>query len=124
MCCSSAVWRTLLVAACFAVPFAVLRPGLPFRNHPHPGACASFHTRGYARSCWNERGGPVGALKNVALWYRPLCMLAALGLAVAPRALRLLAVVPPLACAQVLVATGVLRMVGVGVPVLVALSAR
>jgi hypothetical protein len=74
------------------------------------------------RSCWSYWGGPGGAIKQIALWFAPVCLLSVAGFFAAPPKLKPLAVLPILAIIQIALATDVMRMVGVGIPVMITLS--
>jgi hypothetical protein len=112
---------TLLIVA-FLAPFCLLRFSNLFHHHGDSTTYASFYTLEYARFCWNYWGGPLGAAKQIASWFGPLYLLFAAGFLAAPTQLRALALLPILATFQILLATDVMRMVGVGVPVIVLVS--
>jgi hypothetical protein len=112
----------ILLIASFLAPFCLLRFGNLFHSDGDNTSYASFYTWEYARFCWNYWGGPLGAAKQIASWFGPLCLLFIAGFLAAPTQLRALALLPILATFQILLATDVMRMVGVGVPVMALLS--
>ena len=120
-------WRTALsnsaiLCAAFLAPFLLLRSGVLFEDHPSLNTYLSFYTPEYMRSCWSYWGGPGGAIKQIALWFAPVCLLSVAGFFAAPPKLKPLAVLPILAIIQIALATDVMRMVGVGIPVMITLS--
>ena len=120
-------WRkafsnSALLCAAFLAPFLLLRSGVLFDNHASLNTYLSFYTLDYMRSCWTYWGGPVGAMKQIVSWFAPVCFLSVAGFFSAPTKLKTLAVLPILAIIQIALATDVMRMVGVGIPVIIALS--
>jgi hypothetical protein len=118
----TALQRCALLCVAFLAPFLVLRSGVFFDNHNSLNTYISFYTLDYMRFCWNYWGGPLGAIKQIAFWFGPLCLLSVVGFFAAPPKLKALAALPILATIQIALATDVMRMVGVGVPVMIALS--
>jgi hypothetical protein len=118
----TALLRTACLAAVFLAPFCLLRSGMLFHNHSDIHTYASFYTWNYVQYCYNYWGGLKGAAVQIALYCGPLCLIAGPGFFLAPPRLKALAVLPILATLQIALATDVMRMVGVGIPVLIALS--
>jgi len=118
----TALLRTVCLASAFLAPFWLLRSGVLFQNHTDINAYASFYTWDYVSYCWNSWGGLKGAAVQIVGSYAPLCLISLSGFLVAPPRLKALTVLPILAALQIALATDVMRMVGVGIPVLIALS--
>lgn len=114
--------RTAVLSAAFLAPFLLLRSGVLFHNHLDSNTYTSFYTLDYVRYCWNYWGGPARAAKQIITWFAPLCLLSFAGFFAAPPRLKALVVLPVLAAMQIALATDVMRMVGVGIPVMIGLS--
>lgn len=118
----AALSNSAILCAVFLAPFLLLRSGVFFNSDASLNTYISFYTLDYMRFCWNYWGGPIAALKQIAFWFSPLCLLAVVGFFAAPPKMKALAVLPILATIQIALATDVMRMVGVGIPVMIALG--
>lgn len=120
-------WRTALsnsaiLGAAFLVPFLLLRSGIFFENDSSLNTYISFYTFDYLRFCRNYWGGPLGATREIVFWFAPLFLISVAGFFSAPPKMKALAVLPLLATIQITLATDVMRMVGVAIPAMIALS--
>ena len=121
-------WRTAsihtaLLLLAFLVPFFFLRSGaVIFQSDLNLNTYTSFYTLEYVRYCWEYWGGFIGALRSIVFWFGTIFLLSTVGFFIAPVRLKTLAVLPVLAILQIVLATDIQRMVGVSIPVLIALS--
>lgn len=121
---SRTAWvRSAVIIAIFLLPFLLLRSGIFFRNHGDIGTYTSFYTWEYVAFVYNYWGGITRATALIALTFGPLCLISAVGFLFAPPRLKALVVIPVLATLQIVLATDVLRMFAVGIPVLIGLAA-
>ena len=118
-----AVVKTAIAAAACVSLHLGLRSGALFSEGSDFGTYASFYTLEYVRSVHKYWGGVKGAAFQIAITFGPTWAAACAGMFIAPRRLKALAIVPVLAAFQIVLATDVGRMIGVGIPVLAALAA-
>jgi len=84
---------------------------------------SSFYSVDYLKWVFEYWGGVRGAMLETVVLFGPLLILVIVGFLIAPRQLKMLSVLPVLATSQIVLATDVGRMIGVGIPVLCALAA-
>ena len=118
----TALLRTACLASAFIAPFWLLRSGILFQNHTDFNTYTALFTWDELLNVWNYYGGLKGAIPVIVKHFAPLFLISLSGFLVAPPRLKALAVLPVLAALQIVFAVDILRMVGVGVPVLIALS--
>jgi hypothetical protein len=115
--------KTAILGIAFVSLSLLVRSSILFTNHTDVMEYVSFFNWQYVKFVYAYWGGVRGAIWQTAQTFGPTWLLAFAGFLVAPTRLKLLAVVPALCTLQIVFATDVLRMVGVGFPVVLALSA-
>ena len=118
-----ALLRTTELALVFLAVSLVLRSGILLFRGSGLGTYVPFYSWEYMRYVYHYWGGLGGAVSQIVLTFGPMWLLACAGFIIAPAKLKALTVLPILAILQIALATDVGRMVAVGVPVLLALSA-
>lgn len=118
-----ALLKTSILAAVFISLHLCLRSGILFYDKTDLATYTSFYTLEYVRFVYNYWGGVAGAIYLIAGTFGPLWFIAILGAFIAPQRLKALTILPLLAILQIALATDVMRMVGVGVPIVLVLAA-
>ncbi|MBY5991869.1 hypothetical protein [Ferrimonas balearica] len=121
-------WRqALFTTAALLVTFIALhlfiRSGWLFNNTPDLTTYTGFYSLDWLHYVYGYWGGLLGALKLTLATFGPVWVLFLLGLSQSTGRLRWMGLLPLLAAMQVVLATDVWRMVGLGAPMVLALSA-
>jgi hypothetical protein len=119
----SVVLKTAVLGAVFLIPSIAIRSGWLLFRETSLESYASFYDPEYLAGVVGYWGGFQGALRETIIVYGPILVLAGFGFAFSSRRLKILVLLPVLAAVQIVLATDVARMIGVGFPVLCLYSA-
>ncbi|MBW3139296.1 hypothetical protein KUV56_07080 [Ferrimonas balearica] len=121
----SALLTTLPLLAVFFSLYLLLRSGMLFQGGIDLSTYTGFYNAAWLAYVYQYWGGVLGAIKMVVATFGPLWLTYALAMWQNPgqQRLRWMGILPLLACGQILLATDVWRMVGLGAPMVIALSA-
>lgn len=115
--------RLLALSAVYLAIYFFLRSGILFHDTSGIATYAHFYTPDYLRLVVESWGGPLSVTKNILFAFMLAWLSAALGfVCCADRRARVMALLIPLAIAQILLATDVERMTIVAFPAILLLS--
>ena len=114
--------RSGLLFAIWIGGYLLLRSGLLFSSEVGLGAYTSFYNRELMVFIYEYWGGIRGLLVKIVATFGSLWILSAVGFFLASKRMKLLSLAGLLAVGQVVLATDVHRMVGVGFPIVIVLA--
>ena len=115
--------KTSLLVLIFMAIFIFLRSGFLFKKDVDINTYTSFYNLEYMLFVYEYWGGLFGAVRKIIGTFGPIWLLSIIGFYISSKRLKGLMILPFLAILQIVLATDIWRMVGVGAPMVLVFAA-